>query len=966
MKNALELEGIQYISCDPRPGAKRGGGAAIMSRNSSFTVRKLDVPCVGKLEVIWALARPKESGGRIKEFIVCGFYSPPRKGKNNQLVQHLVENVIILLRKYPDAGFYIAGDANKMDTSQVLRAIPHCRQLVTQPTHVGGVLDVILSNLQPKYAVPVIRPPAVPDSSNCGKPSDHSYSLAIPLCGDKGGKSREYTVSSVRPTPDSDRRLFGQLLLSVSWGYVEEANNSLEKVERLDEMVSEMVDIVFPMITVRKSSQDLPYVTAEIKLLDRRKKQEYRRHGRSDKFREMNSVFQRKLKEEAARYIDKHVSQVKNSHPGKAAKVLRNLGAAPGDHQEKDFTLLRHVECGLNVEQQREEILKYFARVSQEYPPLNLDDLKDDLRRDLLSAKPPKNVPYLDHISVKEALRTTNHTNSQAPGDLPATLRQEFYCWLTEPYIDILKEIVMSGCWPVSWKIEYGTPIPKEQLPIEGEDKLRIISITNKLSMTTEKFVLRWMWPHIQKKIDRDQFGGVAANSVSHYLIEVTNFILFNLDLKTPLATIMTLIDFSKGFNRIHHAGLIEDLHRMGVPIWILRILVSYLSDRKLHIRYKGGVSSAADLPGGVGQGTILGMWLFLLKMDLYSKGGEEDTLIGKAVTKKTGREGMARAKKKWVDDLTEVVSVNLRDVAVKVGEEALVRPLAWHARTHHQLHHDNPAQVSLNQLYVRAEKDRMVVNTAKTKTMIFSRMRHTDVEPFLTDPDGSLIEYTSKTKLLGVIINERMTTWDNKAHIESKSYKRIWILKRLERLGCEVQELVTVYIRLVRSVTEFAVPYWGPMITVEESRRLERIQRTALHVILGDRFQTYSNALDITGLERLDIRRQSLIKKFAMKTKSNPKFAHWFEKEHEWVNRTRQIKKTWKEVVTRTERYKRSAIPVMTSLLNDMETVGGDKESIVCQVCSMSFSSKRNMSLHRRFIHLDGGHWPDWSNKVM
>ena len=73
---------------------------------------------------------------------------------------------------------------------------------------------------------------------------------------------------------------------------------------------------------------------------------------------------------------------------------------------------------------------------------------------------------------------------------------------MTEPYIDILKEIVMSRCWPISWKIEYGTPIPKEQLPIEGEDKLRIISITNKLSMTTEKFVLRWIWPHIQKKID--------------------------------------------------------------------------------------------------------------------------------------------------------------------------------------------------------------------------------------------------------------------------------------------------------------------------------------------------------------------------------------------------------------------------------------------------------------------------------
>ena len=42
LESALELEGIQYISCGPRPGAKRGGGAPIMSMNYSFTVSKLE------------------------------------------------------------------------------------------------------------------------------------------------------------------------------------------------------------------------------------------------------------------------------------------------------------------------------------------------------------------------------------------------------------------------------------------------------------------------------------------------------------------------------------------------------------------------------------------------------------------------------------------------------------------------------------------------------------------------------------------------------------------------------------------------------------------------------------------------------------------------------------------------------------------------------------------------------------
>ena len=93
------------------------------------------------------------------------------------------------------------------------------------------------------------------------------------------------------------------------------------------------------------------------------------------------------------------------------------------------------------------------------------------------------------------------------------------------------------------------------------------------------------------------------------------------MDLTTPVSTILTMVDFSKGFYRIHHGHLIVELHGMGVPAWILRILVSYLTKRNLVIRYKEGTSDPADLPGGVGQGTLLGMWLFMFRMNRFSMG---------------------------------------------------------------------------------------------------------------------------------------------------------------------------------------------------------------------------------------------------------------------------------------------------------------------------------------------------------
>ena len=156
--------------------------------------------------------------------------------------------------------------------------------------------------------------------------------------------------------------------------------------------------------------------------------------------------------------------------------------------------------------------------------------------------------------------------------------------------------------------------------------------------MTSEKFLLKWIWPYVSKKLDRDQFGGMSDNSVAHYLIEVANAILYNLDLQTPLTCIMTMIDFSKGFNRIDHVVLVKEMFDLGVPGWILRILVSYLKDRKLIIRFKDGLSEAAELPGGVGQGTLMGMWFFLFQINFFSSGQEGDTNIAEKITIKTNR----------------------------------------------------------------------------------------------------------------------------------------------------------------------------------------------------------------------------------------------------------------------------------------------------------------------------------------
>ena len=67
------------------------------------------------------------------------------------------------------------------------------------------------------------------------------------------------------------------------------------------------------------------------------------------------------------------------------------------------------------------------------------------------------------------------------------------------------------------------------------------------------------------------------------------NFVLYNEDLKTPHTVIAALIDFSKAFNKINHNIIIARLSEMGVPGWLLKIVMGFLEERELILRYKGG-----------------------------------------------------------------------------------------------------------------------------------------------------------------------------------------------------------------------------------------------------------------------------------------------------------------------------------------------------------------------------------------
>ena len=82
-------------------------------------------------------------------------------------------------------------------------------------------------------------------------------------------------------------------------------------------------------------------------------------------------------------------------------------------------------------------------------------------------------------------------------------------------------------------------------------------------------------------------------------------------------------------------------------------------------------------------------------------------------------------------------------------------------------------------------------------------------------------------------------------------------LLRKVASFNPPIDDLKTIYLMYVRSILEYSATVWHSSITEENRNDLERVQKTAFRIILGHRYKTYQNALDILNLETLDERRE-------------------------------------------------------------------------------------------------------------
>ena len=353
----------------------------------------------------------------------------------------------------------------------------------------------------------------------------------------------------------------------------------------------------------------------------------------------------------------------------------------------------------------------------------------------------------------------------------------------------------------------------------------------------------------------------------------------------------------------------------MGVEGWLLRLVMAFLTDRSMRVKYKGVLSDLYLLPGGGPQGTLLGLFLFLVLVNDVGFEGQQNN-VGELITSKRRVKELNTIHLKFVDDLALAEAVNMNTQVTESPLEERPQPDPYRSRTGHKLINEQSKVIKqLEETKKYADVNKMKINFSKTKIMLFNPCVSKDFLPQI-ECEGSTVELVEQTKLLGLIISSDLSWSANTDFIEERCYKKLWMLRRLDKLGADSDDLIDVYCKQIRSILEFAVPVWNSSLTGENIAQLERLQKTALHIILGDQYTSYTAALKLTGLDKLSERRKKICLKFAKKAEKHIKFTHWFKPSERRVN-TRQELPKYCHVYSKTSRFEKSPISSLTETLN-------------------------------------------------
>ena len=885
------LSPSQYKCISYARRSRPGGGCAIFFNENRFLVEKLDVLPPDGVEATWAVFTPKNSDSssyRVNRILVGSIYVSPKSRHKAETINHIIETLHYARSLYEnDIHFLFGGDFNRLDIGEILNSYGALKQFVSTPTRKNALLEIILTDLHPFFHPPTTIAPLQVDMDKDGSDSDHNVVVMAPQTNSQYKVDRVRKTKLIRPTPQSKIDDFGKEITSHTWDDVVEAASVDEKVDCFHSYILQLLNKHFPEKQVNMSNLDKKWMTPNLKLLHRKMQREFFKNRKSKKWKNLKSAFRRQKRKSIKMYFSNFVTELKETNPGKWYGMAKKIGAVD---QMSQGNIQVEALVGLNNKESAQAIANHFASISNQYKPVDLTQLPS-----YLPAPPP---PQVDEYQVYLKLRRQKKTKTTLPIDIPENLKKEFSPELALPLANIINASLNQQRFPKAWKFEWVTPVPKVSSPKVLKD-LRKISCTSDFSKICEDFLKEFILEDISENLDVGQFGGQRGTGTDHMIVCLVNRVLQLLDTyRDHTAVIAACIDWAAAFDRQDPTLSIKSFIEIGVRPSLIPILISYLDDRKMQVKFNGELSDILTLIGGGPQGTLIGQIMYLVQTNNNADCVNSDDRF------------------KYIDDLSILQIVCLaglvqqynffEHVPSDVGTDQVYLPPETFKTQEH-----------LNEISRWTNANLMELNASKSNYMVFTRTR-TDFMTRLTLNDEKL-DQVKVTKLLGVWISEDLSWTRNTEEISRKCFSRLSLITKLKYVGVSIEDLLDIYVLFIRSCAEYCCVAFHSSLTVEQSNSLETIQKVCLRVILGENYVSYDAALEMTGLKTLYNRREERCLSFSLKCLKHPIHKKLFPVNPTVNGNADYLREREPFVVNfaHTNAYKISTIPYCQRLLN-------------------------------------------------
>lgn len=943
------------------------GGVAIVMKDSISKMKVVEpVPNAEEFEVL-TICSPVS--GQKRRLYVIAVYIPPgyNVARGRGCMQFVSDTILEIKDKADDPLICVAGDFNQWGIEDYLADYPDLVEVETGPTRNQRRIDRVFLNWDVASFSCHEPLQTEPDDEGNVNYSDHRVQLVETTIPARDGQ--EWVKYSYRPFSQTAADNFKAKLSSVSWQTVNWACGSNNKQKEMQRILDDLMDEFFPWKTVRKKEDDLPWLNDTARKKIKKKKAVYKDEGKSDRWEAIRLDLETYLERRREKYLENQRSQILG--PLARANFHKNVRNYKSFEKPKEFNI-RELRPDSNDQEIADEAAEYFNRISKEFSPLMPSDIPKTYERPL---------PFLTCEMVQRRLESCKKPNSMVRGDIFPKLVKPCSEYLSVPLSYIYNEIMHSFVWPIEWKREYVTAIPKKSLPADFSD-LRNISCTNLFSKVFESFVLQFAQEEISLK--KNQYGGVKGCSTSHLLIDLMQEIFENGE-DYRSATVITAIDYSKAFNRMSFQECLKALEKKGASSTIIRLIATFLTNRTMTLRVGDKWSVCKEVHGGCPQGSILGVFLFNVTTDDLEDDfvHHEHERLGLPIDEPEQRQ-LDRGEPEQVAhqvnsppaashlstptrpvlpplgaDLSPirgygtrpdvVFNENARNLPfgwtqppeeVKVGTQVLTKkPVKIVKYIDDNLiiekvnfgnvdAQDGPSgpikkkvsigiQNAFRSIVKNAKKKRMQVNAAKTNMLCISDSLNYRPVTFFRDEEGNTIDCVEKMKILGFHLSNRPGVGLHVEEVCKSLRMKNWSIRHLKKLGFNKEELVRMYGSVIVPSADYCDVVYHSSLTDEQDQALERAQVGALRAIFG--YGISGRKMRGEGqVKTLRERRIEHCDKFANKCAGSARFGDWFPLRT--VRRATRGGEMYHEYQTKTDRLKNSPLYYMRRRLNGKE----------------------------------------------